>query len=162
MFATGAVLAGVIVILTIAVLLSSVPSFAWYVNESETLKSEFGVYSTCDPETAPSPPFEGWSVIENVRLSLSTSEALKEINNAVFSTRLTDMFSATGASFTAFTVIVAVPTLTIILLSKAILSSVASKVKVSTPFQLASGVYNTLFPFNAIVPLFGSLKIPKV
>ena len=64
---------------------------------------------------------------------------------------------ATGASLMAFTVMVAVATLRL-----EVLSSVASKVKVSVPFQFALGVYSTWFPLTLPkVPLDGFEIIAK-
>ena len=109
--ATGGSSTAVTVIDTVAVLLSRLPSFTLYVNESEPLKFEFGVYVTLAVSVLGEPavqllfvmeprlPLVGPDTIEKVSSHCCASEPESVIATGVSSLVETETAFAVGAVF---------------------------------------------------------------
>ena len=109
----GCSITGKTVITTFAVLLSSSPSLALYINKSEPLKPASGVYFTVEPDNSTEPLVATFTMLY-VNASSSASVAIKTISTAVSWFVFADKLEATGGllfSANGFTVIVAVATL---------------------------------------------------
>ena len=117
----------------VATVESSFPSLALKVMESVPLKSAFGVYVRFAPVPV-SAPFFGCATTVKVRASFSASVADRVIFSAVSSGVASVCAMASGASFTAVTVIPTVAT------AESSFPSLALKVKESVPLKSVFGV----------------------